>query len=193
MKETQLVAVKQIAEFRRILQRGPSWTDEQLRERAKLHAQEETASRAAASRTQSLHHLRSEITTLTDRIEGLEARKATMEEENEDLEKRIRSNMEESKHVQGEKMLLEQELQDLQIDLNLHKNTLGTKVSQVAIHKQAVIRIESELHEAKVTMEQYLTEYDALFRETQHVTEQLEKQVGWTSILALLSRWGICT
>jgi predicted nucleic acid-binding Zn-ribbon protein len=60
------------------LQRGPGWTDEQLKERAKLQAQEDALSRNANSRTQMLVHLRMEISHLTTELEKLEAKKVNL-------------------------------------------------------------------------------------------------------------------
>lgn len=62
--------------------------------------------------------------------------------------------------------------------MNQSKEALKSLVTQVGVHRNAVLQIETELHEAKVTMERYLTEYDVLYRETQHVTEALEKQIA---------------
>ena len=62
--------------------------------------------------------------------------------------------------------------------MNLQKDTLKGLVAQVAMHRNNVVKIEKELQEAKYTMERYLFDYDALFRETERLTEVLEKHVA---------------
>jgi chromosome segregation ATPase len=64
------------------------------------------------------------------------------------------------------------------VEVNVTRESMKGLVGQLAMHKNAVLKIERELQEAKGTMERYIHEYDTLFRDTERMTEQLEKQLN---------------
>ena len=110
-----MIGCIQVLDFRRALQRGSGWTDEQLKERAKLQAQEDNLTRTCTSRTQVLLTLRQEVSSLTSQVEALETKKAAVDTENDELLGKIRTFEKQSAQTQVDKAKAEHRVLGLQV------------------------------------------------------------------------------
>lgn len=95
--------------------RGSGWTDEQLKERAKLQTQEDNLTRTCTNRTQVLLTLRQEVASLTSHVEELETKKAAVESENDELLRKIQAFEKQSAQTQVDKAKTEHRVLDLQV------------------------------------------------------------------------------
>ena len=169
--------MEKIEALKKQLSAGSGWTRDQEAERKVLQMGRENVHRNLDNVTSVLKATRAEVETVTgalallrkdveDTLEALATDGGSIQEMQREAEKQVRR-----------KATLEQDLQDLQSSVKELRQQLLDVERQLKDEKVDVMDVENQLRDAKAQMEKYLKEYDALFRQTQKLTEELDVQV----------------
>lgn len=168
---------EKIEALKKQLAAGSGWTREQEAERKFLQMGRENVHRNLDNVTSVLKATRAEVETVTGALATLRKEvEETLEALGVDGASILDMKREAEKQVRR-KATLEQELQDLQSSVKDVRQSLLDVERHLKDEKVDVLEVENQLREAKAQMEKYLKEYDALFRQTQKLTEELDVQV----------------
>ena len=93
------------------------------------------------------------------------------------LQKDASQKRAEAQVAMQKKLEQEEKLQTLQSDVRTRKDELAEREARIRREEHDIVATESQLRDSKAEMENYLKEYDMLFRTTQKLTDDLESQM----------------
>jgi len=168
---------EQMQELKNKLSKGAGWTPEQESERKELMTEKENVYRNLDNVKSVLKATRSEVERIEGALERLTKDRDDTVASTAELIKEANTKRDEAKQQSRRKNELEASLQTLQANVKSSREELILRESNLKSEKNEIVDTEAKLRVSKNQMENYLREYDQLFRMTQKLTEDLEVQI----------------
>ena len=156
---------------------GAGWTKQQEKARSSVLEETNMNQRELDSKNKELSGLRRDADNLTTIVDRQEKELNSLKEQIMELDQSACGSRDEAREEQAKKAGIEDRLQDLQRGVRRHRDDLVDRKGSLKQEEVAINRIEEQLREHKGNMESHLKEYDQLFRTTQTMTDNLEKQL----------------
>ncbi|GMI42250.1 hypothetical protein TeGR_g14775, partial [Tetraparma gracilis] len=166
-----------IQDLKAQLEKGSGWTYEQTHSKKTFMMQRDNFGRNLDNVKSVLTATRAEVERVTDAVQRLEASNEAGGKEISELRSAAEEKQEQARTQKARKVQLESRLHELQEEVASSRGTLVERERHLKADKVDIIDTEKQLRESKERMEKYLKEYDALFRMTQKLTEDLEVQI----------------
>ncbi|GLD92441.1 hypothetical protein PINS_up000974 [Pythium insidiosum] len=150
--------------------------EEQEMKIANMKKQRAEYARDVEAKTTTLQELRMETSNLYALVMDEEARNTQLDEQYSTLEATIKENQHLTEREIRRKNTLEKELKTHKQTLEQLLAEVETKEAQKRDNEEDLRKKELMLRESKQKMEKYLKQYDALFRTTHQLTEEMQAQ-----------------
>ncbi|GMI62183.1 hypothetical protein ScalyP_jg9282 [Parmales sp. scaly parma] len=159
------------------LSKGAGWTPDQEVERKEHITNKENVYRNFDNVKSVLKATRSEVERIEAALELLQRERDLTVKTTGKYERDASDKRDEAKKQSRRKNGLEDSLQNLQAKVKSSREELITREGALKREKSEIVDTEAKLRESKNQMENYLREYDQLFRMTQKLTDDLEVQI----------------
>ena len=176
-KETITSLKEEIANLSGLVEKSAALTGTQEGMVQELTAARDELQRQTEEATGTCKVLETQLTNMTEVLEGERLECATLRGDKADLEQSLAARSAEVQRGQRSKERLDKELKNT---LKLLEARTGEQESLTAEATEAKAHgkeLETQLNDARNTMDKYLRDYDTLYQRTQKLTEDLEEQI----------------
>ena len=176
-KETITSLKEEIANLSGLVEKSAALTGTQEGMVQELTAARDELQRQTEEATGTCKVLETQLTNITEVLEGERLECATLRGDKADLEQSLAARSAEVQRGQRSKERLDKELKNT---LKLLEARTGEQESLTAEATEAKAHgkeLETQLNDARNTMDKYLRDYDTLYQRTQKLTEDLEEQI----------------
>ncbi|PRP78294.1 flagellar associated protein [Planoprotostelium fungivorum] len=122
--------------------------------------------------------LRTDISSLMDKVHGLESQKLDLEAEIHSMKDLLMGKQDEIDKEHRRKDLLEKELRELKASIENKQQDIKSKQQQIGQGQERIQRLELQLKEQKSLTEKALKDYESLNQRTQKLQQDLEEQIS---------------
>jgi len=165
------------------LAQGSGWTPEQTEKKKSLQAATVTFMHSLEAKNTLVAALRRDIAQLEALVNGQIDQETVLREQIQLHNASSADKRDEARAEHGYKLDSEDRLQQFQLSVRQRRDEVVDRQQHLKIQQSEISKGELQLKESKEKMEAYLTDYDALFRKTQKLTESLERQIHANELL----------
>jgi len=176
-KETITSLKEEIANLSGLVEKSAALTGTQEGMVQELTAARDELQRQTEEATGTCKVLETQLTNMTEVLEAERLECATLRGDKADLEQSLAARSAEVQRGQRSKERLDKELQKTLKLLEARtgeQEALQAEATEAKTHGK---ELETQLNDARNTMDKYLRDYDTLYQRTQKLTEDLEEQI----------------
>ena len=176
-KETITSLKEEIANLSGLVEKSAALTGTQEGMVQELTAARDELQRQTEEATGTCKVLETQLTNMTEVLEGERLECATLRGDKADLEQSLAARSAEVQRGQRSKERLDKELKNTLKLLEARTGEQEALQSEATEAKAHGKELETQLNDARNTMDKYLRDYDTLYQRTQKLTEDLEEQI----------------
>ena len=187
-KETITSLKEEIANLSGLVEKSAALTGTQEGMVQELTAARDELQRQTEEATGTCKVLETQLTNMTEVLEGERLECATLRGDKADLEQSLAARSAEVQRGQRSKERLDKELKNTLKLLEARTGEQEALQSEATEAKAHGKELETQLNDARNTMDKYLRDYDTLYQRTQKLTEDLEGAAPASRKLCVLRR-----
>jgi len=176
-KETIQKLKMEIANLSRLVEQGAGLSIGQDNTVQELINLRDDLKKQVEDQSTSIKQLKEHMNTLNGRVVQLEGEKDEQLGKIKELNDLVGQREAEQERDRRRKKRLDEELKDLKSQLEVRLQEIGAQNREVDTQKDKIKRLETQLKEARGTMEKQVAAMDTLFGKTQKLAEDLDTQM----------------
>lgn len=163
-------------ELREALSVGADWSLSQLEQRGVLEKERDFLASKLENKINQLNDLRHNIDRTFEKIQHIEQGTKEVEDKMQEVDKQRNTIRHESSTLIASKEVIEKKIFDIRAQIVQGETELHEKTAAHAAEEKALKKLDNSIARTKHKMEEYINQYERLYRELQDHTAELDRQ-----------------